>query len=41
MMLTSDLSELHSELSEFVLKLDTNVRWQNILQKYYLVEESE
>ena len=41
MMLTSDLSELHSELSEFVLKLDTNVRWQNILQKYDLVDDAQ
>ncbi|ABV36994.1 conserved hypothetical protein [Shewanella sediminis HAW-EB3] len=40
-MLTPGLIELHPELSEFVLQLDTNVRWQNILQKYDLVEETE
>jgi len=40
-MLTPDLIDLLPELSDFVLKLDTNIRWQNILKKYELVDEAQ
>jgi len=40
-MLTSDLSDLHPELSDFVVQLDTNVRWQKILKKYDLVDAAQ
>ncbi|WP_394147126.1 substrate-binding periplasmic protein [Shewanella atlantica] len=38
MMLTSDLHELHPTLSDFVSRLDKNLRWKKILKKYDLVE---